>query len=71
MGALRKKMRCVMCSRIILADVVQARLHGWTVWLGGALCKDCRERGEAASKPPDPTVFPVVTWVRRFTKVSR
>lgn len=42
-----KRMRCVECGERITATIEQAKRHGWTLWVGGSLCKGCSER-EAA-----------------------
>lgn len=36
-------MVCHRCLMFITATIAQAKRHGWTVWVGGALCKQCNE----------------------------
>ena len=43
-GRGRKQMVCVQCTLKIVATIVQAKTHGWDVWVGGARCKSCLER---------------------------
>lgn len=37
----KKEMICVGCLMRIFATIVQAKAHGWVVWVGGARCKAC------------------------------
>lgn len=48
-GGVKKRMVCYDCGERIVATIEQAKRHGWTVWVGGALCKGCGER-EAAKR---------------------
>jgi hypothetical protein len=45
MGA-KKTMVCADCFMGIEATIVQAKAHGWIVWVGGAYCKACSEARE-------------------------
>ena len=45
-AGIKKAMVCVHCTMKICATIVQAKSHGWTVWVGGAACKGCSERIE-------------------------
>ena len=45
--SVKKRMVCVDCLEKLSAIIEQAKCHGWKVWVGGALCKDCGQR-EAA-----------------------
>ena len=38
-------MVCVDCFMKIVASIGQAKRHGWVVWVGGARCKGCVEKG--------------------------
>lgn len=37
------------CGMKIFATIVQAKAHGWEVWVGGARCKRCIEAADGAS----------------------
>lgn len=43
MSGAKKAMVCVRCFTGIIATIVQAKAHGWSVWVGGAMCKRCVE----------------------------
>lgn len=36
-----RNMVCFACLQKITATITQAQKHGWTLWVGGALCKRC------------------------------
>lgn len=38
-----KEMVCIDCGMRIAATIVQAKAHGWGLWVGGARCKRCNE----------------------------
>lgn len=46
-----KRMVCVDCLQKLFATIVQARVHGWVLWVGGAHCKACAEK----RGPSEPT----------------
>lgn len=41
-----KRMVCVDCLMKLFATIVQAKAHGWAVWVGGARCKGCVDAGK-------------------------
>jgi dissimilatory sulfite reductase (desulfoviridin) alpha/beta subunit len=56
-SGVKKRMVCVDCWELIIATIVQAQKHGWTVWVGGSRCKRCSEAtlmAGAASQGKEP-----------------
>jgi hypothetical protein len=57
----KKPMVCIDCHDRIDATIAQAKAHGWNLWVGGARCKACVERGavvaEIQKSPPSPTAL--------------
>ena len=49
----KREMRCVGCGMLIKATIVQAKTHGWQVWVGGGRCKAC-----VTQRANEPTVKP-------------
>lgn len=49
-STVKKVMVCVECLMMITATIVQAKAHGWHVWVGGARCKTCVERRKPAEE---------------------
>lgn len=39
---------CWDCGMRIAATIEQAKRHGWQVWVGGARCKSCADKGTVA-----------------------
>lgn len=49
-----KRMVCVDCLQKLFATIVQAKAHGWAVWVGGARCKSCVAAGKGfPAKEPE------------------
>jgi len=46
---IKKQMVCFDCGMKIEASIVQAKAHGWTVWVGGARCKACSAKDDSIS----------------------
>jgi hypothetical protein len=42
MSGIKKTMSGIDCKMKIRATIVQAKVHGWELWVGGARCKTCR-----------------------------
>jgi hypothetical protein len=47
---MKKTMVCVDCGMRLHATIVQAKAHGWALWVGGARCKACGERLSRAAE---------------------
>ncbi len=41
MSARQKRMTCWVCKDGIISTIDQAKRHGWSVWVGGAICRVC------------------------------
>lgn len=46
-----KRMTCCECGLKILATMDQAKRHGWTLWVGGGVCKDCTSKDPSHVEP--------------------
>jgi hypothetical protein len=53
-----KPMVCTTCGMRVVANIAQAKMHGWELWVGGARCKRCRNPTSG-----EPTVCMVSTCV--------
>lgn len=49
-----KRMICCECGLKILATMDQAKRHGWTLWVGGAVCGACVSKEPTPHPPVEP-----------------
>ena len=69
-------MVCVDCYAEISATIVQAKSHGWTVWVGGSRCQSCQQKdvpgihGPVDGTDGDSTALPQVVGLMEALKAA-